>query len=70
MIDNEKKPRLYGLKEPLYTSEIHMLMMIGQNPEAGVTELAGTELGWRQVLRKLAEQEVTALATAKAGEAV
>ena len=40
MIDNEKKPRQYGLKQLLYPSEIHMLMMIGQNPEAGVTGLA------------------------------
>jgi DNA-binding MarR family transcriptional regulator len=40
MNDNEKKPRIYGLRQPLYPSEIHMLMMIGQNPDAGVTGLA------------------------------
>lgn len=39
-LENQKKPRRYGLKVLLYPSEILLLMLIGRYPEAGVTELA------------------------------
>ncbi len=37
---NQRKPRSYGLKEKLFPAEVHMVMLIGQYPSAGVTELA------------------------------
>jgi DNA-binding MarR family transcriptional regulator len=39
-VENQKKPRHYGLKELLYPSEIHLIMLIGNNPDQGVTDLA------------------------------
>ena len=37
---NEKKPRHFGVDELLHPSEIHMVMMIGDNEGAHVSELA------------------------------
>lgn len=37
---NEKRPRYFGLDELLYPSEIHMLMWVGNNEGAHVSELA------------------------------
>jgi DNA-binding MarR family transcriptional regulator len=39
-VENQKRPRRYGLEELLYPAEIHMIMLIGNNPNTGVTELA------------------------------
>ena len=39
-LENQKRPRRYGLDELLYPAEIHMVMLIGENRGAGVTELA------------------------------
>ena len=39
-IENQKRPRKYGLEELLYQSEIHTIMLIGKNKGLGVTELA------------------------------
>ena len=36
----QRKPRRYGLQEKLYPAEVHMVMLIGQYPKFGVTELA------------------------------
>ncbi|MBD3317167.1 MAG: MarR family transcriptional regulator [Chitinivibrionales bacterium] len=35
------QPRDFGIGEKLYPSEIHMLDVMGENPDYGVTELAG-----------------------------
>jgi DNA-binding MarR family transcriptional regulator len=43
-VENQKKPRRYGLEELLYPAEVHLIMLIGHNPGVGVTELA-TEAG-------------------------
>ncbi|MCD6346264.1 MAG: winged helix-turn-helix transcriptional regulator [Bacteroidales bacterium] len=37
---NQRKPQRYGLEDMLYPAEMHMVMLIGQNPASGVTELA------------------------------
>lgn len=37
---NQRQPRRYGLDELLYPAEMHLIMLIAQNPSAGVTELA------------------------------
>ena len=37
---NEKKPRHFGVDELLHTSEIHMVMLIGDNPGVHGAELA------------------------------
>ena len=37
---NEKKPRHYGVDQLLHPSEIHMVMRVGNNPGAHVSELA------------------------------
>ena len=39
-VANEKKPRTYGVAQPLYPSEIHMIMMIGNHPDMHLAELA------------------------------
>ena len=39
-MENQKKPRRYGLEEFLYPSEVHLLMLIGRYPDFGVTALA------------------------------
>ena len=40
MIENEKKPRDYGIGDMLYPSEVHMIMVIGDNENMHVSELA------------------------------
>lgn len=40
IVENQKKPRRYGLEELLYPSEIHTIMLIGKNRGSGVTDLA------------------------------
>jgi len=37
---NQRKPQRYGLENVLYPAEVHMVMLIGQYPTSGVTELA------------------------------
>jgi DNA-binding MarR family transcriptional regulator len=37
---NQRQPRHYGLEELLYPAEVHLIMLIGKHPQAGVTELA------------------------------
>ena len=39
-VENQKKPRRYGLDELLYPAEVHLITLIGNNPGVGVTELA------------------------------
>nr|MBN2277262.1 MarR family transcriptional regulator [candidate division Zixibacteria bacterium] len=39
-VDNQKKPRHYGLEEFLYPAEVHLITLIGPNPGLGVTDLA------------------------------
>ncbi len=39
-VENEKKPRYFGVPELLHGSEIHMVMHIGDNPGMHVSELA------------------------------
>jgi DNA-binding MarR family transcriptional regulator len=39
-VENQKKPRHYGLEELLYPAEVHLITLIGANPGIGVTELA------------------------------
>jgi len=39
-VENEKKPRNFGIPELLHASEIHMVMHIGDNPGMHVSELA------------------------------
>jgi DNA-binding MarR family transcriptional regulator len=39
-LENQKKPRRYGLEELLYPSEAHLLMLIGRYPDLVVTGLA------------------------------
>jgi DNA-binding MarR family transcriptional regulator len=39
-VENQKKPRRYGLEELLYPAEVHLVTLIGNNPGVGVTELA------------------------------
>lgn len=39
-VENEKKPRHFGIPELLHASEIHMVMHIGDNPGMHVSELA------------------------------
>ncbi|ADK86190.1 transcriptional regulator, MarR family [Desulfarculus baarsii DSM 2075] len=39
-VQNEKKPRNFGISELLYPSEIHMVMLVGDNPGAHLSELA------------------------------
>jgi len=54
---NQRCPRHFGLSEKLYAAEIHTIMLIGQYPSAGVTELAnrsGTTKGAvSQMIQKL-----------------
>ena len=54
---NEKKARHYGVDELLHPSEIHMIMLIGNNPGVHVSELARsagiTRGGVSQVVAKL-----------------
>ena len=40
LLENQKRPRYYGLKELLYPAEMHLISLIGDNPGLGVTELA------------------------------
>ncbi len=40
MMENQKKPRHYGIDELLYPSEIHTIMMIGMHRDVHVSELA------------------------------
>ena len=40
VVDNEKKPRHFGVSELLHASEIHMVMHIHDNPGMHVSELA------------------------------
>jgi len=39
-VENQKRPRKYGLDEMLYPAEIHMIMLIGNNKSSGVMALA------------------------------
>jgi DNA-binding MarR family transcriptional regulator len=39
-VQNEKKPRRFGVDELLHPSEIHMVMLIGDNPGVHGAELA------------------------------
>lgn len=40
VIENQKRPRHYGIAEKLYPAEIHTLMMIGTHENVHVSELA------------------------------
>jgi DNA-binding MarR family transcriptional regulator len=40
VIENQKRPRRYGIAEKLYPAEIHTLMTIGNNERLHVSELA------------------------------
>lgn len=40
VIENQKRPRQYGIAEKLYPAEIHTLMMIGTHEKVHVSELA------------------------------
>jgi len=57
---NQRKPRRYGLEDMLYPAEVHMVMLIGQYPTSGVTELAtkaGTTKGAvSQMIQRLVDK--------------
>ncbi|MCW7753476.1 MarR family transcriptional regulator [Desulfobotulus sp. H1] len=59
---NERKARVYGGSPPLFPSEIHMIMRIGQNPgihPAALAALAAVTRGAvSQVLAKLEAKEL------------
>ena len=59
---NQRKPRQYGLEDMLYPAEVHMVMLIGQYPTSGVTELAakaGTTKGAvSQMIQRLVNKEL------------
>lgn len=61
-LENQKKPRNYGLDELLYPSEVHTIMLIGQNPGTGVTEIASkcgiTKGAVSQMVYKLEQKEL------------
>jgi len=40
VIENQKKPRRYGINDRLYPSEIHTIMMIGIHQDVHISELA------------------------------
>ena len=40
VIENQKKPRRYGIDDFLYPSEIHTIMMIGIHKDVHISELA------------------------------
>jgi len=40
VIENQKKPRRYGIDDLLYPSEIHTIMMIGIHKDVHISELA------------------------------
>lgn len=52
-----KKPRYYGTEDILYASEIHMIDIIGRNPEINITEIACklgiTKSAVTKIIRKL-----------------
>jgi DNA-binding MarR family transcriptional regulator len=56
-VENQRRPRRYGLEELLYPAEVHTIMLIGDHPGAGVTELASraaiTKGAVSQMLQKL-----------------
>jgi DNA-binding MarR family transcriptional regulator len=58
--ENQKQPRKYGLDEKLYPSEIHLIALIGNNPQKGVTRLAEmsgiTKGAISQTLKKLEDK--------------
>jgi len=60
--ENQKRPREYGLDEPLYPSEIHTLMLIGNKPGSGVTDLAKragiTKGAVSQMIKRLENKEL------------
>jgi DNA-binding MarR family transcriptional regulator len=39
-LENQRQPRYYGVEEPLYPAEVHLVMLIGHTPNASITELA------------------------------
>ena len=41
-LENQRRPRRYGIEEELYPAEIHLLVMISTHPQGGVTDLAAT----------------------------
>jgi len=57
-----KEPRHFGTDDVLYTSEIHMLDVIGRNPGINVTELADklgiTKGAVPKIIRKLIHKEL------------
>ena len=59
-MDNQKRPRKYGGDELLYPSEIHTIMMIGNNEGIHVSELARiagvTKGAVSQIVGKLAKK--------------
>jgi DNA-binding MarR family transcriptional regulator len=59
-LENQKRPRRYGLEELLYPAEMHLITLIGSFPEAGVTELARkggvTKGAVSQTAQKLAQK--------------
>ncbi len=61
-LENQKKPRNYGLEELLYPAEVHLIMLAGQNPTAGVTELAQkagvTKGAVSQMMQKLVKKQL------------
>ena len=60
VMDNQKRPRKYGSDELLYPSEIHTIMMIGNNEGIHVSELARiagvTKGAVSQIVGKLAKK--------------
>jgi DNA-binding MarR family transcriptional regulator len=61
-VENQKKPRKYGLEERLYPAEIHMIMLIGDNKGSGVMDLsekAGITKGAvSQMLKRLENKDL------------
>jgi len=61
-VKNQRQPRRYGLGELLFPAEIHLIMLIGLYPDAGVTELAVkdgvTKGAVSQMVHKLEDKEL------------
>ena len=61
-VENQKRPRNYGIAEQLYPGEVHLIMLIMENPGATASELAKrggvTRGAVSQTIQKLAKKEL------------
>lgn len=58
----EKQPRKFGIDEDLYSAEIHLIEVVGENKDMSVSELAGlmgiTKGAISQTLKKLENKDL------------